>query len=138
MQKKDNIKNIVFFCAALLIGEGVFGLGLFWPFLFAMKDQKYALWSAFVAGLFLSAMYNQGVGLMSLYLTVVVVLAHFFMSSGRGFGKLVFFCSVAVNFLFNYLFGLSSSYVEIVGILVISVLFSRSIESQETIRISVS
>ena len=66
-QTKDTIGKIVLSLALLLIGEGFFGFGLFWPVLFSLVlTTKKTYWLGFFIGLILSVMTGTALGLASL------------------------------------------------------------------------
>jgi hypothetical protein len=136
MQTKNTIKQSLFLILALFIGEGVFGFGLFWPLLLIMKDKKWIYWVAFFSGVFLSIIYSQDIGLMSLYLVTVITLTALFMGGARGFGKWVILVSVLVSSLFDFCFGLPFGIWEMIVIAVVGFFASKLFETNETISIN--
>jgi hypothetical protein len=136
MQTKNIIKQIVLFFISLVLLEGIFGISLFWPFLLLMKDRKWAFWLAFGSGLFLSSIYNQKIGLMSLFLVVVMTLLHLFMNNSRGFNKWVMVVSVVVVSVFDLVFGLPLTIWEIAIVALVSAWAGNTFESSETIKLN--
>lgn len=136
MQTKNIIKQIVLFIISLVVAEGIFGVSLFWPFLLLLKDKKWVFWLAFGTGLFLSSIYNQKIGLMSLFLVVVMTLLYLFMNNSRGFNKWVMVVSVIVSAVFDLAFGLPWTVWEILLIAMISAWAGNAFESTETIKLN--
>lgn len=120
----------------LFVAEGLFGFGLYWPFLLILKDKGWSFWVAFLAGIFLSVMYSQKIGLMSLYLVGVLTLISLFVGSGRGLGKWVTFISLLAACGFDLLFGLHFSIWEALALVVAGLLVGKFFESTETIKIN--
>ena len=114
----------------------MFGFGLFWPFLLALKDKRWVYWVAFFCGIFLSVMYSQKIGLMSLYMVGVLALMSMFMGSGRGFGKWLVLISVVVAVVFDLCFGLHFSIWEGIALVITGFFASKFFETSETIKIN--
>lgn len=136
MQTKNNIKQMVFFALSLIIGEGVFGMGLYWPFLFLMKDKKNIFWISFLCGLVLSSIYKKGFGLMSLFLVGVAALANFFINNGKGSGLLILAVSILANLVFDLAFNLHWSLLEFVIMILVGMLANRDRDVRESIRVN--
>lgn len=121
---------------SLVIGEGIFGVGVYWPFLLSMKDKKWIFWLAFGCGLFLSVVYSQKIGLMSLFLTAVVTLVYLFVGGNRGHGKWLALISIVVSGVFDLAFGLPWSIWEVVFLVVTGLWASHILEEQESIKLN--
>lgn len=136
MQTKNTIKQIILLLVALFVAEGVFGFGLFWPFLLVLRDKKGIFWISFFCGMLLSVIYTQKIGLMSLYIVFVVSLVYLFANDSKTFGKWLFLVSVLLGLLFDFLFGLHWSVAEGVLLGVTGLWVSRSFEFSETIKLN--
>lgn len=136
MQTKNNIKNLSFFFLALFVGEAIFGLGVFWPLLLVLNIGGWVYWLGFIVGLFLSVFYGQVLGLMSLFIVLFLVVTYFLFNTGRFNPVLVVLVSLAVNLLFDYLFGLGFGIGEQIVVFVVSSLVARSADGDSAIRIS--
>lgn len=136
MQKKNTIKTILFFLLALILGEGVMGYGLFWPFLFALDLDGFVYYIGLFVGVFFSIYYSQVLGLMSLYILVVLFLWRTFFESDKvGVFWLVCY-SVFVNLIFDFLFGFGFSFFEQVLLVAVCFFVGNEVDRKKTIRVS--
>lgn len=136
MQKKNTIKNTIFFVLSVLLGEGVFGVGLFWPYLLSVDIGIYAYWVGLLVGIFFSVYYSLGLGLVSLFLLCVIFIWQtFFVSSGLKPFWLIF-VSVVSNVVFDLVFGFGFSVVDNLLVLIVSFLLARKLENNQTIKVS--
>ena len=136
MQTKNTIKQLTILFLGLVIGEGIFGVGVYWPLLLIMKDKKWIFWLAFGCGLFLSVIYSQKIGLMSLFLTAVVTLVYLFVGGSRGHGKWLALISIVVSGGFDFVFGLPWSVWEVAFLAVAGLWVSHVLEGQESIKLN--
>lgn len=137
MQTKNNIiRTIILLLFGLFFGESVFGLGLFWPFLFLLNLGIYNYWIAFVSGLFLSVYYGQGVGLMSAYLLLCVFLWESLVGLDKFGSILLVLFSLVANVIFDLLFGFGFSFMENVLLVVVGLILAKSMERRSVIKIN--
>lgn len=135
MQTKNTIKQLGLLFLLLFVAEGVFGFGLYWPVLISMKDKRWVFWLAFGCGLFLSLIYTQSAGLMSLFLVGVMAIISF-VATGSGGSKWILVVAVAVNIVFDLVFGLSWNIWESLAIVLVSLLTQNEREAQESIKLN--
>lgn len=136
MQTKNIIKLITLAVLALFFGEGVFGLGLYWPFLLLLIDWKGIYWLAFGFGILLSLVVGIEVGFSSLFLVLVLGVISFFVGVKRSSQWLLILLGVVLNLIFDKLFGLSWNFGEMLLVLGVGFWVVRGLDKQETIRIN--
>ncbi|OGD82979.1 hypothetical protein A2572_03500 [Candidatus Collierbacteria bacterium RIFOXYD1_FULL_40_9] len=136
MQSKNNIKYLLLFFLGLLLGEAVFGIGLFWSALLVLNIGGYVYWLGLFCGLFLSIYYGQTLGLMSLYIILFLVATYPLFNSGRLKPFLVILVSLVANLLFDYLFGLGFGLGEQLAVFVFSSVLARGVDRDHTIRVN--
>jgi hypothetical protein len=106
-QSKNITKAVLTVVFSVLIGEGVFGLGFFWPFLLILLDWRGIYWLSFVLGILISAIYHIPVGLPSMYLVIVTGALALVFNSRKETGLIILIVSVVANFVFDKVFGLT-------------------------------
>ena len=136
MQTKNIIKPIVWAVLGLFLGEGVFGLGLFWPFLLLLIDWSGVYWFGLVFGILLSLVTGVEIGLPSLFLVLGLGLLSLFVGVKKSSQWSIIFLGVILNLIFDILFGLSWSLWEMLIIFGIGFWVVRGLDKQETIRIN--
>lgn len=92
---------------SVLIGEGVFGLGFFWPFLLILLEWRGIYWLSLAIGILISVIYQIPIGLPSLFLVVVAGGLSLIFSSRKETGLVILVVSLLANFVFDKAFGLS-------------------------------
>ncbi len=135
-QSKNIIKAVVVVLLSILLGEGVLGLGFFWPFLLMLLDWRWIYWLAFFLGILISALYRLPIGLPSLFLVVIVGGLSFLLSKGKETGWIILVVSLVGNFIFDKVFGFYWSVWDIVSIAIAWSLAVRGFERTETIKIN--
>lgn len=119
----------------MIIGEGIFGLGFFWPFLFILLEWRSVYWVSLFLGILISALYKMPVGLPSLFLVAVVGGLSFVFSSRKETGWVMLLISVIANFVFDKSFGLTWSAWEILFVFFAWLVAVRWFE-QDSIKLS--
>ena len=56
---------------ALFLGEGVLGLGIYWPFVLLLSEWPGVYWFGLIFGIVISLVADIGLGLPSLFMVVV-------------------------------------------------------------------
>lgn len=137
MQTKNNtIKTIILLLIGLFLGEGVLGLGLFWPYLFLLNLGVYSYWLVFLIGLFLSIYYGQNLGLMSAYMLSCLFLWQSLVGLDKFGSVLLIFFSLAANIFFDLFFGFGFSFWENLLLVLLSLVLARSMEKSSVIKIN--
>lgn len=121
---------------ALFLGEGVFGLGIYWPIFLLLVDWDYIYWFGLVCGIFISLLTDIRLGLPSLFLVVVFGLVSLLVGVKRSSQWALVILGVFLNFVFDKLFGLNWSLGEMLLVLGIGFLIVRDLDKQETIKIN--
>ena len=135
-QSKNIIKAVVAVLLSVVLGEGVFGLGFFWPFLLILLDWKWIYWFSLFIGLLLSGFYRIPMGLPSFFLVVVVGGLSFLISSRKETGWVMLVISLVANLVFDKVFGLSWNYLDIIFIVVAWLIAQVWFEKTESIKIN--
>lgn len=135
-QSKNIIKAILTVLLAVIIGEGIFGLGFFWPFLLILLDSRLVYWLAFGVGILISVIYRMPVGLPSLFLVTVVGGLSLLFNSRKESSLVLLIVAVLANFVFNKAFGLSWSVLELISVILAWVIAETWFEKGESIRIN--
>lgn len=132
---KNTIKAILAVLVSVFVGEGVLGIGIFWPFLFILLDWRTVYWFVLVLGVIISGLYRIPVGLPSLFLVTVIGGLSFILSSRKENGWMILLISLVCNYVFDLVFGLGWTAWEILATLIAWFVSSKWFES-ETIKIN--
>ncbi len=134
-QVKNNIKLVLTALILTVIGEGVFGLGLYWPVLVLMLDWDRVYWLAFVIGIFVSVFAGIPVGFPSLLLVVITGIFSLVLDGRRTHPAIVVISILVANIIFDKLLGFNSGLIEVIVVGVTSVLLLGWGEKNESIHI---
>ena len=135
-QSKNTTKTVLTLLIMVLLGEGVLGWGLFWPFLLTLLNWSGVYWLAFVVGIFISVLRGLSIGLPSLFILVVVGGLSFLMSTRKEMGWAIVLLGVVSSIVFDIAFGLNWSFWEVSAVFVSGLLALSWFERTETIRIN--
>lgn len=135
-QSKNIIKAILTVLLAVLIGEGVFGLGFFWPFLLILLDSRWVYWLAFGVGILISMIYRMPIGLPSLFLVTVTGGLSLLFSSRKESSLVLLVVSILANLVFNMAFGLSWNLLELFSVVLAWLVAEAWFERGESIKIN--
>lgn len=135
-QSKNIIKAILTVLLAVLIGEGVFGLGFFWPFLLILLDSRWVYWLAFGVGILISVIYRMPIGLPSLFLVTVTGGLSLLFSSRKESSLVLLVVSILANLVFNMAFGLSWNLLELFSVVLAWLVAEAWFERGESIKIN--
>jgi len=120
----------------VLLGEGVLGWGLFWPFLLTLLNWNGVYWLAFGVGILISVLRGLSIGLPSLFILVVIGGLSIIMSTRKEMGWVMVLLGVVCSVVFDMAFGLSWSLWETLVVLLSGLLALSWFERTETIRIN--
>ena len=134
-QVKNTIKVLLGAILAVVIGEGILGWGLYWPFLFILLEWNGIYWFALILGILISVFNGVPVGLPSLFLVVVVGVMSIFFDNRKDLLLVMAILSMVANFIFDKLFGLNWSVIEGLVVLVFSFFVLSLGERAESIHI---
>lgn len=135
-QSKNTIKTILTLLALVVLGEGVLGWGMFWPFLLVLLNWGGVYWLAFGVGILVSVLRGISIGLPSLFILVVVGGLSLLMSARKEVGWVLIVISVVASVVFDVVFNLGWSVWEAVAVFVAGVIAMSWFERSETIRIN--
>jgi len=135
-QSKNTTKTVLTLLVMVLLGEGVLGWGVFWPFLLILLNWSGVYWLALGVGVLISVLRGLSVGLPSLFILVVVGGLSFVMSTKKEMGWVIVFLSVLCSVVFDIVFGLSLGFWEVVAVGVSGFVALSWFEKSETIRIN--
>ncbi len=135
-QSKNIIKAVVAVLVSVIVGEGVLGLGIFWPFLLILLDLRWIYWLSFVIGLLIASIYRIPVGPPALFLVIVTGGLSFVFSSRKETGWVMLVISLLANFVFDKVFGLNWSWWEFLGVILSWSVAERWFEKSETIKLN--
>jgi hypothetical protein len=135
-QSKNTTKTVLTLLIMVLLGEGVLGWGLFWPFLLTLLNWSGVYWLAFVVGILISVLRGLSIGLPSLFILVVVGGLSLLMSARKEIGWAIVLLGVISSVVFDIAFGLNWSFWEVIAVLVTGLLALSWFERTETIRIN--
>lgn len=113
-QVKNTIKLVIAAIAVTILGEGVFGLGLYWPFLILLIDWSGIFWLVFGIGILISVLSGLAIGVPSLLLVVFFGIFSMVFGGRRDISLLIIIILVGANFLFDKLLGLNYDLLELV------------------------
>ena len=135
-QSKNTIKTVLTLLVMVVFGEGVFGWGVFWPFLLILLDWSGVYWLSFVIGVLISVLRGMSAGLPSLFILFIVGGLSFLMSTRKETGWMIVLLGVMCSVVFDIVFGLDWSVWELLAVLVSGILALSRFEKTETIRIN--
>ena len=135
-QSKNTTKTVMTLLVMVLLGEGVLGWGLYWPFLLTLLNWSGVYWLAFGVGVLVSVLRGLSVGLPSLFILVVVGALSFVMSAKKEMGWAIVLIGVLCGIVFDIVFGLGWSFWEVLAVFASGLLALSWFERTETIRIN--
>ena len=135
-QSKNTTKTVATLLLMVLLGEGVLGWGVFWPFLLTLLNWSGVYWLAFVVGVLISVLRGLSVGLPSLFILVVVGGLSLVMSARKEMGWAIVILGVVSSIVFDIVFGLNWSLWETLAVLISGLLALSWFERTETLRIN--
>lgn len=135
-QSKNIIKAALAVILCVLIGEGVFSLGIFWPFLLILLEWSSIYWFSLFIGILIASIYHLPVGLPALFLVVVIGGLSFVFNSRKETGWVMLLISILANFVFDKVFGLTWSWWDTVSIVIAWQMAVRWFEKSETIKLN--
>ena len=105
-QSKNTTKTVLTLLVMVLLGEGVLGWGLYWPFLLTLLNRRGVYWLAFAVGVLISVLRGLSIGLPSLFILVVVGGLSVVMSARKEAGWAIVLLGVVCSVVFDIAFGL--------------------------------
>lgn len=134
-QVKNTIYRSIWVILAVLFGEGILGVSLYWPFLVLLLDWGGVFWVAFGVGVLVAVLNGLTIGLASLVIVLAVgimmlILGEGQMSLGIQLGLMLLLAVVT-----NKVLGIHESLGEVVLLVVVSMLVFRAGTPRDTIRI---
>ena len=135
-QSKNIIKIVLAVVLSVLIGEGAFGLGIFWPFLLILLDWRGVYWLALAVGILVSVIYQLPVGLPSLFMVIVTGGLSLIFNSRKETGMVILVVSWVANLIFDKVFGLPWSWFDWVAVGLAWVVALTWFEKGESIKLS--
>lgn len=136
MQTKNIIKTVAIVLLALFLGEGVFGLGIYWPIFFLLIDWAGVYWFSVAFGIFISLLTELKVGLPSLFVLLTTAVISNFVGVKKSSRNLLVVLGVVGNLLFDKMFGLSWSFWEMILVFGVGMVAVRGLDKQDVIRIN--
>ncbi|HOX95799.1 MAG TPA: hypothetical protein PLI45_00240 [Candidatus Woesebacteria bacterium] len=135
-QSKNNIKTIITVLVLVILGEGVLGWGLYWPFLLALLNWRGVYWLAFGVGILISVLRGMSIGLPSLFILVVVGGLSLLLNARKEVSWVLIVIGAVASIVFDMVFGLDWSIWEVIAVLIAGVVAVSWFERSETIRIN--
>lgn len=135
-QSKNITKVVILVVPCVLLGEGVLGLGFFWPFLLILLDWRGVYWLALVLGTLISVIYRMPIGLPSLFLVVVSGGLSLIFNSRKETGFVILIVSIVANLVFDKVFGLSWSVFDLLSVVLAWMVASTWFERGESIKLN--
>lgn len=135
-QSKNTTKTVLTLLIMVLLGEGVLGWGLYWPFLLTLLNWGGVYWLAFGIGVLVSVLRGLSIGLPSLFILVVVGGLSLVMSTKKEIGWVIVILGVVCSVVFDIVFGLDWSFWEVLAVFGSGILALSWFERTETIRIN--
>lgn len=136
---KNQIKNIIkmslWVVVATLLGEGVLGVSLYWPFLILLLDWGGVFWIAFVVGILVAVLNGLMIGLPSLLILIAVGIMVLLIGDGQASLMVQMFLIMVLSVLVNIVLGIHMSVGEELVILLTSLVVLRTGSLGDTIRI---
>lgn len=134
-QVKNTIKLIIAAILATVLGEGVLGLGLYWPFLMLLLEWDGIFWLSLFIGVLISVFNGLPIGFPSLILVAMFGIFSVIFGGRRDMTLLMIVALVLANFIFDKLLGLNYGWVEFIIVIGFSLLVLGWGEKNESIHI---
>ena len=135
-QSKNTIKSVLTILALVVLGEGVLGLGVFWPFLLTMLGWNGVYWLALAIGVLVSVFRGLSIGLPSLFLVAVVGGLSLVTNARKEIGWLLIVLGVLANIVFDLVFSFGCNFWESILVFIAGILAMSWFERSETIKIN--
>lgn len=135
-QSKNTIKSVLTILALVVLGEGVLGLGVFWPFLLTMLGWNGVYWLALAIGVLVSVFRGLSIGLPSLFLVAVVGGLSLVTNARKEIGWLLIVLGVLANIVFDLVFSFGWNFWESILVFIAGILAMSWFERSETIKIN--
>lgn len=135
-QTRNIIKAVGTVLLSVAVGEGVLGLGLFWPFLLILLDWSGVYWLSLAVGILISSLYRLPIGYPALFMVAVVGGLSLLLGKGKEAGWIILAISLLANAVFDKVFGLGWSLWEAGSIVVVWIVATKWQEGSETIKIN--
>ena len=135
-QSKNTIKSVLTILALVILGEGVLGLGVFWPFLLTMLGWNGVYWLALAIGVLVSVFRGLSIGLPSLFLVAVVGGLSLVTNARKEIGWLLIVLGVLANIVFDLVFSFGWNFWESILVFIAGILAMSWFERSETIKIN--
>ena len=135
-QSKNTIKSVLTILALVILGEGVLGLGVFWPFFLTMLGWNGVYWLALAIGVLVSVFRGLSIGLPSLFLVAVVGGLSLVTNARKEIGWLLIVLGVLANIVFDLVFSFGWNFWESILVFIAGILAMSWFERSETIKIN--
>lgn len=135
-QSKNTIKSVLTILALVVLGEGVLGLGVYWPFLLTMLGWNGVYWLALAIGVLVSVFRGLSIGLPSLFLVAVVGGLSLVTNARKEIGWLLIVLGVLANIVFDLVFSFGWNFWESILVFIAGILVMSWFERSETIKIN--
>ena len=135
-QSKNTIKSVLTILALVVLGEGVLGLGVFWPFLLTMLGWNGVYWLALAIGVLVSVFRGLSIGLPSLFLVAVIGGLSLVTNARKEIGWLLIVLGVLANIVFDLVFSFGWNFWESILVFIAGILAMSWFERSETIKIN--
>lgn len=120
-QVKNTIKTVGLVIFMTLLGEGVLGVPLYWPFLLLYINDGEVFWLALLVGILVSFLNGLEYGLPSVILVVGVGILSFLGIVFREKNGVLILTMLMLVWLSNYLMGMSNGFWELILIGLVSI-----------------
>jgi len=135
-QSKNTIKTVSSVIIMVLLGEGLLGWGLYWPFLLSLLNWNGVYWLALIVGILVSVLRGLSIGLPSLFILVVVGALSFLVNARKEMGWAIVLIGAVSCIVFDIVFDLGWGFWEVLAVLLSGILALSWFERTETIRIN--
>lgn len=135
-QTKNTIKTVVTVLLLVVFGEGVFGWGVYWPFLLTLLDWSGIYWLSLGVGVLISVLRGLSIGLPSLFVLVIIGLLSLVMNAKKEMSWAIIVIGVVSSIVTDVIFGLGWSVWEVLAVVIAGFLAVSWFERSETIRIN--
>lgn len=135
-QSKNTTKTVLTVLLMVLLGEGVLGWGIYWPFLLTLLNWRGVYWLALGIGVLISVFRGLSVGLPSLFILVVIGGLSLVLNARKEMAWVIVLIGVLSSVVFDIVFGLNWSFLEVIAVLLFGILALSWFERTETIRIN--
>ena len=131
-QNKNIIKTLTALLAAVIVGEGVLGWGVYWIVILSLIEWGGVFWLGLALGIVVGVLNMVSVGFSGLFVLAVLTVAYLWQGKGGAARGWLVLVSVIANLMYDKVFGLPWNIGEMVVVLLVALfVFGRGSKEED-------